>query len=184
MSPREKVLALVIASMLVGFGVYKLVVVPVMLAFERVADETVAMENQLREAQTLVDNQSRIERQWVGYRRAGLRSDEYEARRRAQESMARWCDESRLTIKSMEPSNRVQVDEDERFAKITIRLTAEGSIGSVQRFLQKVSAAPFPLRVESCSITNRREGEEALSLVMTLSTIIEAGDGPDDSEGA
>ena len=145
---------------------------------------TVAAESEVREARTLVDNQPRIERRWVGYRRAGLRSDEYDARRRAQESMAQWCDESRLAIKSMEPSNSVQIDEDERFAEITIRLTAEGTIASLQRFLQRVSAAPFPLRVESCSITNRREGEEALTLVMTLSTIIEADNLSDESEGA
>lgn len=184
MSPRERTLAMVIAVLAVGFGGYMLVVVPVTNAFARVADETTEMEGKLQSARLLVDNQRRIDGRWVGYRQAGLRDDEFDARRRTQESIAQWCDTSRLTIKTMEPSREPKLDEDERFAEITIRLTAEGSIGALQRFLQHVSAAPFPLRVESCTISNRREGEEALTLVMSLSTIIEADPGHDESGGA
>jgi len=184
MSSRERFLAMMIGLLVVGVGGYMLVVVPVLNAFERVADETTEMESKLQSARLLVENQRRIDARWVGYRQSGLRDDEFDARRRAQESIAQWCDASRLTIKTMEPSKEPKLDDDERFAEITIRLTAEGTIGSLQRFLQEVSAAPFPLRVESCTISNRREGEEALTLVMSLSTIIEAAPRGDESGGA
>lgn len=184
MSPREKTLAMLVGLLVVLVGGYLLVVDPVMDAFERVTDETDAVENDLREARALVDNQEKIQRRWVAYRQAGLRDDEFDARRRAQESINQWCDAARLSIKTMEPSTNPRIDDDQRFAEVTIRLTAEGSIGSLQYFLQQVSTAPFPLRVESCSITNRREGEEALTLVLLLSTIIEADNLANESGGA
>lgn len=184
MSPRERILALLVGLLVVLVGGYLLVGKPVMGAFERVAAETRAVENDLRDARLLVDNQEKIQRRWVGYKQAGLRDDEYDARRRAQESITQWCDAARLSIKTMEPSTNPRIDDDQRFAEVTIRLTAEGSIGSLQYFLQEVSTAPFPLRVESCNITNRREGEEALTLVLLLSTIIEADNLADESGGA
>ncbi|MFI4859629.1 MAG: hypothetical protein ACIAXF_02990 [Phycisphaerales bacterium JB063] len=183
MSKREKTLAIAVAAMVVGVVLYLLVVTPVLNAFDRVGEETAALETKLNEARVLVDNQALIEKRWAGYRRAGLRSDEYSARRRTQESITQWSAASRLNIKHLEAANNPVRDDDERFDEITFRMSATGSIHSLQRFLERVSMSPFPLRIVDCSITNRREDEEDLDLSLTLTTIIQTGDAEDAQPG-
>ncbi|XAM00280.1 hypothetical protein OT109_02605 [Phycisphaeraceae bacterium D3-23] len=183
MSSREKTLAFAVAAMVLGVVGYLMVVSPVMSAFERVGDETAELEVKLNEARVLVNNQVRIEQDWAGYRRAGLRADEYDARSRTQESITQWSAASRLNIKHLEASNSPTRDNDERFEEITFRMSATGSIHALQRFLERVSASPFPLRIVDCSITNRREDEEDLDLNLTLTTIIQPADEADAQTG-
>lgn len=184
MSKRERMLALGIALLVVIIGGYQLVVVPVLSAFDRVAVETNELRNDVNEARALVDNRERIERTWAGYRAAGLRDDEFNARARVQESITDWCRDSRLKIDRLETGRDARPDDDDRFAEITFRLTASGGVRSLQRFFEFVSTAPFPLRVVDCSITNPRAGEEGLTLVLNMSTIIDAENVADGSGGA
>lgn len=184
MSSRERLLALGIALLVVVIAGYQFVLLPVLGAFDRVADETTQLRNEVKEARTLVDNQERIETTWAGYRKAGLDNDEYAARARVQASITEWCQTSRLKIDRLETGRDARADEENRFAEITFRLTASGGIRSLQRFFELVSTAPFPLRVVDCTISNPRAGEEGLSLVLNLSTIIDADNATDASGGA
>ncbi|MEM9414509.1 MAG: hypothetical protein AAGA29_03405 [Planctomycetota bacterium] len=179
MSSREKTLAIAVAALVVGVLGYLLVVVPVVDAFGRVSDETVELETELNKARVLVDNQTLIERRWAGYQRAGLRADAFDARSRTQESITQWSAASRLNIKHLEASNRAGRSSDESFEEITFRMSATGSIRSLQHFLEHVSTAPFPLRIVDCSITNRRQDDDDLDLNLTLTTIIQPNDSAD-----
>ncbi len=184
MSSRERILALGIAILVVVIVGYQFVVLPVLGAFDRVADETTQLRNEVKEARALVDNRERIETTWAGYEKAGLENDEFSARARVQASITEWCQASRLKIDRLETGRDARADEDNRFAEITFRLTASGGIRSLQRFFELVSTAPFPLRVLDCTISNPRAGEEGLTLVLNLSTIIDAANATDASGGA
>lgn len=183
MSKRETTLAIAIAAMLVLLAGYALVAVPIMNAFDRVAKETAELETQVNEARVLIDNQRTIEGRWASYRTAGLRVDQFDARRRTQESITQWSAASRLSITNLEASGEASRDDDNPFEEITFRLSAKGSILALQRFLEHVSASPFPLRITDCSISNRREGSEELDLSLTLTTIIQPEDLPESIPG-
>ena len=173
MSRRERTLAIAVAALVVLVVGYLAIVVPVMGAFEQVSEETAALEKKLNAARVLVEHQEQIDQRWAGYRAAGLHTDEFEARRRTQESITQWSAASRLEIQHLEAASQATRDPDERFDEITFRLSGKGTIRSLQLFLEKISASPFPLRIVECSISNRRAGESELDLTLTLSTIIE-----------
>ena len=62
------------------------------------------------------------------------------------------------------------------FYKMTIRATANGSMEQLARFLWHFETSTIPVRINDLTLSSRKDGQDDLSLSMTITTIYQASE--------
>ncbi len=179
-SKRERVM-MIAAAVVVGALVLDMFVLSPVLAWrEELSQEHAALSHKLQEAQMLVDNHPQMQRRWREMVAAGLGDNAAAAEATVYRAVGEWARESGLQLQSIVPE---RVQEDESLQQVTLRATATGPMRAVARFLEKVEAAEFPLRVTQLQLGARREGVDDLTVQLQLSTLVRQSPQPDSPGG-
>jgi len=173
MSRREKWLLVAVVAGVALFAADRLIVAPLMASFAAMDDRADALEAQLADARALVNNAGRIERRHRGYLAAGLDADPSAARALLQRRLDAWSRDSGLGLKTQSAG---RVVDREGLAEVTVVVSGEGTLASVERFLREVEQAPFPLRVVGCELTKRVDDADRIGVSLTLSTAVATGE--------
>ena len=176
MSKREKWLAGII-GLLVGLFALDAVLVKPLLAKLDDMDATIdRLDGELADAQLMVEVGPRYERQWRGYRAAGLDEAGDDVRLNVQENLSQWAGDTGLRVSQLNAGSEIK---ENGHYELRFTLAATGSLESVTQFLARLQSAPFPLKVMTHDTSQSPEDEDALNLRMTLSTIYLASEGAD-----
>ena len=82
--------------------------------------------------------------------------------------MRDWAQEAGLTLWSMKPE---RLDQEDDLREIMFQAAATGPMSAVSRFLWRIETTSIPLRVKEVQLSSRREGTDALSLQLRVSTL-------------
>jgi len=170
MSARESLLALAVAVMLLVLVVFMFLLPPIESAFARVNEEADALELSLIEDRAAIANQKAIEDRWQSYRLSGLNLAEDDARIEVQKRLNQWSMDAGVDLPSIMDMRTVP---GERFVEVGFVVTAHGDLEGIQKMLFLIRQADLPLRIRKCSIESRRDGDDQLTLSITLSTTVE-----------
>ena len=170
MNRRETMLALAVGLIIGGWVLLTWVIDPALAAFSAVDEQTQQLEQDLSQARTLVDNEQKIQRRWVGYERAGLSRSLEEADAQTGGALFAWAEEAGFDKINLS-DGRARTDDEKPFGEITYTLQTSGTLKQVCDLLWSVRRSPFPLRLEK-SVVDLRGGEsEVLSVSLTVSTL-------------
>ena len=170
MNRRERILALIVATLVGLFVLDQLVIQPVSTHLSDLSDRAEAMQDRLRQARVLMDNRELIKSRWQSYRAAGLEAAESAQRLRVQRSLNQWAAEAGVEIDSLTTGRSAAIHQN-RFFETRFILRGNGGLEAVVGFLHRLRRSPFPLRVVAMDVGSRSESDERLSVQMTVSTI-------------
>ena len=112
---------------------------------------------------------------WNEMNRSGLLRDSSAAESQIYGAISSWGREAGL-----DPRPSLKTDRTEKygkyFYKMTIRATANGNMEQVARFLWHFETSSVPVCINEMTISSRKDGQDDLSLTMTVSTIYLAPD--------
>ena len=167
MKPREKLLVWVIAGLVGLFVLDRLVISRVLSAFDEVATKTAEVEKKYNEARVLVDNQRAIQMRYAAYEQASLPNNDPDAARQA---VSQWASDAGVEVSIFSPGKQTR---GERYDEKVFTFTGKGTIAQVEKLLWALRTAPFPLRIERCTLTSSDETKDALTLTLSLTTLLE-----------
>ena len=158
---REQLLALAAIFCLVALLGDKLVVSPLLTAWEKRSARIIQLNSSLSEGHSLVAREEVLTEMWDNMKQRSLPTEVSAAENQVFKSVSRWTRDSRLSMTSLKP--RWTQDEDE-FRMVEFRATAQGSMASITRFLYELECDPLPLRVEEIEISARDDSGNKLTL--------------------
>ena len=169
LSKRERFIATGTIFVLLVVCVYQFVLVP-MLERKDELDALIDKENRnLSNALNLVKKSKELGPRWAEINRNGLQRDASRAETQIYAAINSWARDAGL------PSPGTKLDRTEKegkdFNRITIRVTGNGSMDQIARFLYHIQTANIPVKVLDLTITPRKEGTDDLTLQMGLATI-------------
>ena len=168
MSQRERIIGLVTVGMLVLLALNQLVISPLFDRYDLAAARADAAQELVDERQQLQQRQLLERRRWKKIGGELLRDEAAGAEGQLVNRVPAWAEESGLSLSSIRPD---RADADSGFGRVSLRVTANGDLEEIGRFLYAVETAEVPVRVTDLVVTTREEGEDRLSLNLTLATI-------------
>ncbi len=169
MNRREKILSAAVATLAVGFAANHWAVQPALAWYRAVQAETLANEDQIAEAQLLVDHRQSIVAGWRARHGAGLLEDENAARFGAQNSLNAAARASGFKMESVGGGQRVPAATGQSYDLLRLTLAGRGTLAQTQGFLAAIQQAARPWRVERCEIAARDGRKDQLDAALTLS---------------
>ncbi len=171
MSKRERYIA-------IGAGVviFALLLDQVLLSpmFKRLSDANLAIEDyqsSLREANNLFDSDIAASRRWKELAGTGLKADASAAEGQLLDRVREAAQNAGLSVQSLKPDRSERVN---GFYRITLRVSATGSMSRMTRFLHNLQTSKIPLRMSDLQVSARKEGTDDLALQLGVSTIFDA----------
>lgn len=144
---REKKL-LLIAGIVVAVLVGDQFVLKPMINGWRTRGERISELSQLvSRGKQLIDREEALERRWELMRASALPLNRSQAETRLLSGMSEWEDRSGVDVISRRPEWRPS-DEQELYDLLEIRLSLEGSLEQITRFIHAVESSSLPVRVE------------------------------------
>jgi hypothetical protein len=164
--------------------VYEFILQPYSDALADIAQKHDAAAQELQDDSTLFSRQKVLKVVWTDMQTHGLKTDESRADSQLQHAILDWeqvAGVNQQTLKQDQP--RKEGD----FTVIGYRLTADGSMRGIARFLWALEKATIPIRVTDVRITPEREGgTDQLLLTIGVSTVCaptEGGETPPNNGG-
>jgi len=114
---------------------------------------------------------------WNDISKSGLLKEASATESQIYTAVSSWAREAGLNPPPALKSDRTEkeaVTGGKYFYKITIRATGNGNMQQIARFLWHFENATIPVRINELTIASRRDGQDDLSLQMTLATIYQA----------
>lgn len=164
------VLALVCFGALAGD---KLVFSPLLKLYKKRSERIADLEQKLTEGRALVDREEMMKARWEDMKQESLPTAQSVAENEVLQSMSRWSRDSRLGIDSRKPR---WVEDEEDHKKLEFRVTAQGSMASVARFLYEIDRDPLALSVEDVDIVARDDGGRNLTLSVRFTGLLLTGE--------
>lgn len=155
---REHVLIVVTLFCLGALVGDRLVLTPMLEAWENRAQRIVQLRSDLAKGETLLRREREIRRRWREMQRDALPADISLAEGMVLKAVDRWVTESGVTLQSLKPQWR---QFEEPYQTLECRAVAQGGIEAIARFLHELEGDPLSLRVEDLEIA-ARDGEGRL----------------------
>ncbi len=173
LSKRERYIALVALTAVALLVGDRYIVTPVLNLRAQIDTGTRSMSGQMERAESLFSRRTMLGRKWNEMIAGGLKADPGEAESRVLHAMRDWADEAGLTLWSIKPE---RLEQDQDLQEIAFQASGTGSMSAVSRFLWHIETTKLPLRVEQLQVGARKEGTDALSLQLRVSTLYLAPD--------
>lgn len=174
MSKRERILVWAVALIVGFFALDRLGITPLQTRLARLGADADAVEQEINGARVLIDNRDLILARWEGRVAAGLGLDPASARLRVQGQLSEFAETSGLSLTNLSAGGDLKSDP---YTEVRFSLTGTGELRQVTRFLQRVQEASIPLAVQTCDISRRDDSGGKLTLRLTVSTLVYAGNG-------
>jgi Tfp pilus assembly protein PilO len=119
-------------------------------------------------ARKLAAERKELAPKWHSLVSNGLTGDPSEAEGQLLHAVKDWARESGFTLSSVKPD---LPGSKEQLKEIHVQATGSGAMDGVARFLWKMQAAAFPLKVVEFQLGSRTDGTNDLSLQLKVSTL-------------
>ena len=173
MNPRERILTIMIALLLGGLILWMWGVQPMLATFTQLDEEVDSLERELKVARKLVDNETKLRSQWLGYERAGMSRSLEEADAQASGALLTWAEDAGFEKVNLSDGDD-RIDRDQPYGEIVYTLQTAGQLRGVSELLWSIRHSPFPLRVEKCVLDQRNPEAKELQIALTVSTLFSA----------
>ncbi len=168
LSKREKNIGIIACAIFGLLALDRILVTPLWTRITEADARIEAAQDSLIETNHLFQRELAARRDWKTQAGDTLPSDAPSAQIQLLNLSRDWGQSAGLSLASLKPER----DEKEQgYQKITIRVTATGSMRQVSRFLYSIQTARVPVRVSDFSIASRREGMDELTVQLGLATI-------------
>lgn len=168
LSKREHYIVVTAIAALALLVADRYVLTPILSHRARMETKIQSLTGEKERAATLFSRKSLMTRKWNEMIAGGLKTDPAEAESQVLHAMRDWAQEAGLTLWSMKPE-RLHREDDLR--EIMFQAAATGPMSAVSRFLWRIETTSIPLRVKEVQLSSRREGTDALSLQLRVSTL-------------
>ncbi len=168
MSPRERTMAIAAVGLIGVLAVYQLALSPLLTRADAASERLDAARAIEEERQLEIQNQLAERRRWKRIGGETLRDEPATAEGQLVNRVPAWASESGVSLSSIRPD---RADASEGFGRVALRVTAAGELAEIGRFLYAIESADVPVRISDLTLVTREEGEDNLSLQLTLATI-------------
>lgn len=168
LTQREKKIVVLTGVVLGSLGIYQYVLTPYVDARAEVGKEMTKVQADVSAGRKTLRKQAESEKQWSDMVNGGLKADPYEAEQQMLYDVGDWAREAGLAVQNRAPE---RVARSDRTQIVRLRLTGTGSTAAVAKLLHKVEMSPVPLKVEEMNLNAPKEGQDSLTVNLTVSTI-------------
>lgn len=147
----------------------RLVVSPLANLWKERADRIAILQKDLARTELLLEREEDIRDRWNEMRSRSLPASQAEAERVTLDAIASWSRSSGLQVSSIRPQWRAEEKGGER--RVDFRLSADGGLGQIARFLYELERDNTPARVEDLDITSRDDNGRMLGVDIRFSAI-------------
>ncbi|MBX3729529.1 MAG: hypothetical protein KF858_10125 [Candidatus Sumerlaeia bacterium] len=166
---RRKRLLLAAAAICFGlFALDKLVLGPLGALWTEQARRIGTTGEALDRGTMLLDRRDSLAERWTSMKRESLPASTSEAETMVLDAIGRWSSASGLNVTGVRPRWLRTDPVGDRFE---VRLSAEGSINAVSRFLYALESDAIPIRVEETEIRSRADDGSVLTLSVRFSAL-------------
>lgn len=170
LSKRERIVALLAGLTIGALLLDQTMLTPWFNRLNKANDMIAAHQSKLLDANNLFSSDTAAQRRWKEMAGNGLKSDASASEGQLLDRVREAAQQAGLSLQSLKPERSERVS---GFYRITIRVTANGSMWRVSRFMESLQRSKIPLRLTDVQITARKEGTDDLSLQMGVSTIFD-----------
>ena len=163
------VLALVCFGALAGD---KMVVSPLVKLWKTRRERIVALEQSLSKGHALLERETMMNQRWEGMKTRGLPLEPSVAENEVLQAVSRWSRESRLGVNSQKPR---WVRDEEDHTRLEWRVTAQGGLESIARFLYEMEHDPLAVKIETAQIAAAGDTANNLTLDVQFTGLLLTG---------
>ena len=141
---------------------------PLLKARNALAAKRQELQAKIDQHETLIDRKAAVETKWREMLASGLEAGRVGAESRMLHALRDWASDSRLNLASLKPQ---QPKERDGLLEISLQASATGRMDAVARFLWRIETASLPVRISQLQLGARKEGQDDLSLQLTVSAL-------------
>ena len=168
LTKREKYIAIGVAGLVLVLGL-NWGVVAYGERRDEIKKQTDAAKAQLGQADYLFQRQQKMQKVWADMQKSGaLKTDRTEAGNQLLNALRDWAQQSKVSEWTLKPERETQ---DGRFTQLTYHVTGNGPQRAMAEFLWRIETAPIPMRISEFTLTPKKEGEDAVQLQLSVSTL-------------
>jgi hypothetical protein len=156
------------AFVLLCVGVYQFVVVPMLERRDELSAQIDKANQDLSHSLNVVKKSKELAPRWTEINRAGLQRDASRAESQIYTAISAWARDAQLPSPGTK-SDRTEKEKD--FQRITIRVTGNGTMEQISKFLYHIQTSNIPVKIVDLTITPRKEATDDLTLQLGLATI-------------
>jgi hypothetical protein len=172
LSKRERYVGIATGIVLGLVILLKLILFPLQDQRLELADKIATAKRDAKQIDDKIKQAESAKKTWSSMSGGHLRRDESEAESSMYNNIRDWASAAQLNLASVKPERAPEKEKD--FYKLTFRVTANGSMGQIGRFLSRAQGATIPVRVTDLSVSSRKEGSDDLTLSVAIATIYPA----------
>lgn len=167
-SKRERVIIAATVVALSALVVDRLALTPLLDQRAAVQARKASLLGDMERTESLLKRRRLIGPRWRRMLAEGMTHDPAEAESQVLHALGKWSAEAGLNLSSLRPERST---EESSLPEINLHVAGTGSMAAVSRFLWRLETAAIPLKVKVLQLASRKEGTDALSLQMQVSTL-------------
>lgn len=166
---RQQVLIIGAIVVLALFAGDKLVLGPLVGAWNSRAETLGKLRQQVAEGQSLLRREDSIRLQWAQMQRNTLTNNPSAAEQKVFQAIDGWVNDSRVTMSGITPQWKHDADD---YMTLQCRLEAAGDLSTLTRFLYAVEKDPMALKLESVELNAHDKSGQQLALGLQFSALV------------
>lgn len=185
LNPRERNIAIAVAIVIGLFLLDYIFVEPLLAARDDSLTSIKAAQDDLQKAHDLINLRPALERRLAKNIESGLTHDQSSAESQLLNNIQQWAQETQLALPALKPAGTAQPvlkpggkanDKEKAFLKVSVRVTGDGNLMQIARFLYKIQTATIPVRVTDISVQSKKDGMNDLEVNLNVSSIFLTAD--------
>ena len=166
---RQQLLIVAAIAAVVLFAGDKLVLAPLVSAWDARAARIKVLHNQLARGKMLVQRERGIRNHWDDMQHRSLTNNPSAAEQQVFRAIDSWAQDTGVIINAITPQWKHDADE---YSTYECRVDATGDLGRLSRFLYRVEREPLALRLDSVELNARDKDGQQLSLGLQLNGLM------------
>lgn len=168
LSKSERMLAMGVGGVVLLLAIDNYALTPLLDAQSALETERGVVLKQISSGQNQLKERKRLTPQWKEMLNSGLKDDPASAESQILHALRDWARETGLTLSSLKPD---RPESKESLKEVQVQATATGGMDGIARFMWKLQAAKFPLKVTEFQTSARNDANDALTLQIKVSTL-------------
>lgn len=166
---RERILIIAAAICVAVFFGDRLILTPLWNVWNDRSERIGELKKNVQNGEILLDRRMGLEEKWDAFRENAFPENSPEVENRILSRVHEWSNQSGINLHTMKPRWK-EIDEESK--KLELRLTADGSLEQVARFLYNLESDPIPARLEDAGVSSQNERGSRLDLNVTFSGLV------------
>lgn len=166
---RQQLLILVAAIGVALFAGDRLLLTPLMHAWDARSARIKTLRNQVARGKMLVLRERGIRAHWDDMQRKALTNNASAAEQQVFRAIDSWAQDTGVIINAITPQWKRDSDD---YTTYQCRVDATGDIGRLSRFIYRVEREPLALKLEAVELNARDKEGQQLSLGLQLSGLV------------